>query len=573
LIGVVLLVVLGYLTVGPLAATLSDAFHVHLGDVGVGGYPGDLTSAHLRLVFASPGSGALFYLPLAHTAEVAVATTLLALVVGTGAAWLAARTDVPGRGGWLTALSLPFMIPSWAFAQAWLTVFKNARAAGSPGMLQELGVSTPDWLAYGGLPTVVTLALHHFPMVMLLVAGALRRVDAAQEESVLLLGGSRWSVLRHVLLPGMRPVVVSGGLLVFAQVLGDFGAPYVLGLPARYDVLATSLYGALRNDRAGQAAVLAGVIVVLGAAAVGADALLTRRRRRFETDPGRARPERARLTRAGRLFGAGWLSALVAAAVGFPLAVLALSTVSTAPGRLGGADLTLRYWLAPHLKLPSFPQGVLRSGVFWGGLGHSLGFAAASACGAALVGLLAGYLIQRSTGPVGWLLRQLTFLPYLVPGVALAAGMLSLFAVDRGPLPALYGTFALLVIASVVAHLPYAARTGISALSQLGTQVEEGARSSGAGWFAGVRTIVVPLLRPAAGTALLMPFVSALKELGLVVMLATTTVNLLPALSLELQSYGYLQMANAVTLVITLLAIGIGFILRRLLNRGPAELM
>ncbi len=63
-------------------------------------------------------------------------------------------------------------------------------------------------------------------------------------------------------------------------------------------------------------------------------------------------------------------------------------------------------------------------------------------------------------------LRQVTFLPYLVPGIAFAAAYLSLFAVPRGPLPALYGTVIILVLALIADQMPYASRAGISAMTQ-----------------------------------------------------------------------------------------------------------
>ena len=55
-----------------------------------------------------------------------------------------------------------------------------------------------------------------------------------------------------------------------------------------------------------------------------------------------------------------------------------------------------------------------------------------------IVGLIAGYVIVRSSSrALSGTLRQMLFFPYLVPGIAFAAAYLSLFAVQRGPIPAL----------------------------------------------------------------------------------------------------------------------------------------
>ena len=73
------------------------------------------------------------------------------------------------------------------------------------------------------------------------------------------------------------------------------------------------------------------------------------------------------------------------------------------------------------------------------------------------------YAVVRLPGTlISGFLRQISFLPYLMPGLAFAAAYLSLFAVSRGPIPALYGSISLLILVMVVTYLPYASRSGIS---------------------------------------------------------------------------------------------------------------
>ena len=96
--------------------------------------------------------------------------------------------------------------------------------------------------------------------------------------------------------------------------------------------------------------------------------------------------------------------------------------------------------------------------------------------------------------------RQVAFFPYLVPGIAFAAAMLSLFAVQRGPIPALYGTGLLLLLAYIADQMPYASRAGISAMMQLGNDPEEAAKVLGAGWWRRMASIVVPIQKSALST-------------------------------------------------------------------------
>ena len=51
----------------------------------------------------------------------------------------------------------------------------------------------------------------------------------------------------------------------------------------------------------------------------------------------------------------------------------------------------------------------------------------------------------------------------------------------------------LLVLALIAEKMPYASRSGIAAMTQLGKEAEEAARIAGAGWFARIRRIVIPI--------------------------------------------------------------------------------
>lgn len=564
---IVLAGVLSYTILGPVVSVLSASVRAHAGDPGVTALPGHVTTAYLQRIFTSIVANQLFWTPLLHSIELTVLTTVAAIVLGVGAGWLIARTDVWGGARWNGILLLSYMVPSWAFAQTWLTVFKNDNAAGGTGLLQSAGITVPNQIAYGLLPSVVVLSLHLCPLVTALAVDAFARMDAAQEEAAVLFGAGRVTILRRLMLPGIRPAAASAALLIAASVIGDFGVPYVLGLPVQYNVLATSLYGELTNDRQGTAAVLASVIMILGVLLITGDSLLARNNKRFESvSGGTMKLQRTRL-RKGRPIAFALLVFFAAVSFIGPLIILAGSTFVNKLGQVSLSDLTLKYWWHGTGNA-DFPNGLLRTSDFWQAMRNTALVAGSAAVLAALIGLLAAVLVKNAPGWLGWLLRWLTFLPHLVPGIALAAGLITLFIVRRGPIPPLYGTLTLVVIAMVIVHLPFAARTGIAAASQLGGELTEAARVTGAGWFSALRRVTIPLLRRAFATCLIFPFISGLKELTLVVMLSTVGMQFLPALSLEFSDRGYTQQANGVTFVITLIAVVGGVVARRLGGGG-----
>ncbi|MEU4512482.1 iron ABC transporter permease [Nonomuraea wenchangensis] len=571
-LGLILVVLLAYLVVAPLFAVLSDAFRLQYGDeVHAGQQPGEWTGYYLWRVFRSQISELLFWEPLVNTLVVAVGTTLFALVLGGGMAWLVTRTNVPGRKWLAGALVVPYMLPSWTFSLAWLTLFKNERAAGQVGFLQAQGIRTPDWLAYGPLPIIVTLGLHYYPFVLLLVGNALRRIDVQLEDSARILGAPRRTVVRRIVIPLMLPALSSAVLLVVGRVLGTFGTPYVLGLPTDYRVLSTGLFQSIRDRSTGVASVLATVIVIIGIVIVFTDMRLMREQRRFVTVGGKGAMDRLSDLRHWRWPAYALGMAVFAVSVLVPVLTLLLSTVTRTP--LDLSTFTLDFWLAERLPgAVGFPHGVLRGSELWEAAWNSVRIVGLASLICAVAGLLVGYVVVRGTAPrIAAFLRQVSFLPYLIPGIAFAAASLSLFAVARGPVPALYGTTFLLILVMAVTHLPYSSRSGIAAMMQLGREPEEAAQIAGASWWQRMRRIIFPIQKGALVTGIVLPFISGLKELSIVIMLTTTGTQLLTTLSIGLVDYGYTQLANGVVLMIALLSFTMTYLTQRLTKSSLAS--
>lgn len=567
MLGVLLIVALLYLVVAPLIAVLSDSTRVQYGDeTRAGQAPGTSTSYYFWRVFRSPVAKLLFWKPLQHTVVVSLGVTVVAVVLGGSMAWLLTRTNVAGRKWLSTALVVPYMLPSWTFALAWLALFKNDSSGGQIGILEAWGVHTPNWLAYGQVPIILCLGLHYYPFVLLLFGNALRRIDSQLEDSARILGAGRGTVAARITLPLMLPSLSSSVLLVFGRILGTFGTPYVLGLPVNYDLLSTSLFRSVNSHQRGVTAVLTAVIVLIGVLVIVLDTRLAKEQKRFVTVGGKGAMDRVSDLGRWRWPAFGAALAVFTAGVIVPVATLALSTVTKTPGVFHADNFTLRYWTAAHLPgAPGFPHGVLRGTELYEAAWNSLRIVGLASLICGVAGLLIGYVVVRAGGSrIGSLLRQISFLPYMVPGIAFAAAFLSLFAVRRGPIPALYGSVTLLVIVLAVTHLPYSSRSGISAMTQLGREPEEAAQVSGAGWFTRLRKIVIPIQRGALTTGVILPFISGLKELSIVIMLTTTGTQLLTTLSINLVDYAYTQMANAVVLVIALVSFLATYLTQRL---------
>lgn len=566
-IGAVLAVVLGYLVLAPVAAIVFSALRfTRMDAVRASAKPGDMTFSYLERVFHSPVSTDIFWTPLWNTLTVAVFSTALAVVFGLTLAALVTSTNIRGRGLLGFLLIIPYMLPSQALASAWITVFKNRRTGGAPGMLEAIGLTPPDWLSYGPLPIVICLALSYFPFAFLLFSNALNKIDTQLEEAATTLGAPQRVVWMKVLLPLLIPTTMSVLLLTIARTLGTFATPYVLGAPVGYTLLSTSLYSSIRSGASGVAAVLAIVLAVFGILMLLADIWMVRNWQRFVTVGGKGGKRDVAELGALRLpFTAiAWAVFLVAAFA--PLLVMLLSTVMREPGVFAFSNFGLAYWTGADGQ-----PGVFTSPEILTALRNSLAIAGSAAVLCGVLGLTVGYAVVRLSG--GWLagfLRQVSFLPYLMPGLAFAAAFLSLFAVPRGPIPALYGSLSLLILVMVVTYLPYASRSGISAMMQVGREPEEAGMVLGAGFFRRILTIIGPLQKTALVTAIILPFISGMKELSLVIMLVTPGTEMLTTQSLRFLDYGHTQLANATILIIGLVVMLLVLFLQRITKTNLA---
>jgi iron(III) transport system permease protein len=501
-------------------------------------------------------SGSLLYRPLAHTLAIGVATVAGTLLIGGFLAWLVVLTDVPLRRTLGVLAALPFVVPSFAAAFAWGVVFRNQRVGGSVGWLEAAGLSVPDALAWGLVPTTVVLVLHYSSLVFMLVAAALASVNAEMIEAASMTGAGRTRVLGGIVLPAVLPAVVSAGSLVFAGAVSNFAAPALLGLPVGLHTLSTRLFGMVSTGQVERGHVLALLLIALCAVVLAWATRAVSGRRSFATVTGKG-------GRARRFALGGWRWPLGALALGVcavatvaPLGVLAASSLAREVGSLG-AGFTLHYWTgAADPAVAQGIGGVLRDPQLLHALGITLALGGSVAFVSMAIGLLVAWVVVRRRGhPLAAPLGTLAFLPAMVPGIAFGAGFIALFGRPWGPLPALYGTFTLLVLAGVAYTLPFAVQSARGALAQIAGDIEDAATLAGAGLVRRLFGIWLPLTLRALLAGAVLVFVKMVRDLSLVVLLFTPAMPLLSVVAYRYASEGFLQHANAITALVTVVCV------------------
>lgn len=516
-------------------------------------------------VFASPMSENLLWRPMGNSILVGVATAVGSTVIGGFLAWVVVMTRIPGRGVLGLLATIPFALPSFALALAWESVFRNDLIGGSAGILVNLGFTVPDWLAWGPVPVAATLTAHYYSLSFMLIAAALAGVNGDLMEAAELTGASRLRVARDIALPVVAPAIVSGALLAFAAGVSNFVTPALLGLPVRFHTLSTRLYGAISTGDLSRGYVLSIVLILVAAMIMYASTRITGGRRSFATITGKGGRRRAIDMGTWRrpVSALAWL--LVTFTTIVPGLVLVLSSLTRRTNDFA-SGLTLHYWIGG--SDPAFAQGqrgILNNPYILQATWNTILLGVCVAVGAGVLGLLVSYVITRSNGPqwVPGTLSVVSFVPYLIPGIALGAAFIAQFGAPIGPIPSLYGTFAILVLAGIASTITFSVRSGTAALSQVSRDVEESAVMAGAGLFRRIGGIIAPLTARGLFTGGVLVFVQMVRDLSLVVLLATPAMPVLAVLTYQYSSENFTQLANAVTVVIAVISVGATIVARR----------
>lgn len=569
----ILLAVLAYLVLWPFVQLVIETLTWGEGDrrVSRDAVPGEFTWFHWLQATTGPISGKMLYGPLVNTLKTGIAATFMALVAGGVLAWCVVRSDMPGKSWLQPVLTLPYIVPSFAIALAWEAVFRSPKVGGQPGLYESfLGAAPPEWLSYGAVPISITLAMHYFPFAYLLVAGALATIDSQMEEGALIAGAGRLMILRRITFPVVAPAFVAAFILTFGKTIGQFALPFLLGAPTQFHTVATMVYANLALGLDSMAFVLAIILIVMSLAAIWlSNRFVNRKARRFETISGKGFRSREIALGPWR-----WPVFYAVALFGFtvgvlPLLLLGYQSVMLIDGFFGLDNLTAHFWVGRSNPDIAFGEpGVLHNDLILGATWNTLKLAFISAVIASVVGLAIAYIVvRRADNPLARALDQLAFIPFLFPTIAFGAMYLTLFAEPVGPIPALYGTFTLLVLISVVSRLPYSVKTGATAVTQIGRELEEAAELAGAGWGTRFRRIILPLAGPGVLSGMMVSFVGVMRELSLIILLITPSTRVLMTVGFGYAEEGLTQLSNALVLIVAVLTI-IGEIILLALGKG-----
>lgn len=486
-----LLAVLSAIAVYPALALVGSSFQVG----------NSLSAAHYVRIVQDP----TFLTVLRNSVEVSLLATVGATLIGASLAWLVVRTDLPGKGFFRAALTIPYLIPPFIGAIAWVNLL------GPVGYLNQLyqaltGATAPLLSIYGKWGIILVMIIYGYPIPYMVLINPLERMNAALEEAGRMSGASILRVMRDITLPLMGPSIGAGALLLFMSLLANFGIPAVLGFPAGYYVLTTRIYSTIVNfgvqDNLRIAAALSMFLAVISFMGMGLQSWLLRKGT-FTTVTGQSTQLQLVMLRRGRWLAAGGLALFLTLSTFAPLCAIVLSSLIRAIGvDLTWSNLTLKHYINVLFGIPAIPRAI------W----NSVWLAAMAAFSIAFIGAGLAYLIVKMRVKGGKLLSAVVSIPYMIPGTVVALAFILAFIKPVMGVR-LYNTPWLLLFAYVARFMTYGVRTVGSSLEQLHDSLEEAARMSGASPLRSFYDVVWPLIKPSMYTTWFLVFIPSLTEL------------------------------------------------------------
>jgi ABC-type Fe3+ transport system permease subunit/DNA-binding beta-propeller fold protein YncE len=481
-------------------------------------------------------------------------TTLLATSMGYVAALWLAGLEGGWRKGCLAVAVMALALPPFLVTNCWLHLL------GAAGVWRQ-------WLplnivSLGG--TVWILSLLMWPLTLLMVLSAWQRLEPSQLESDVAVSG--WWLIRGLLWPAGRTALAQAAVLTFVLAMNNFAVPAILQVkvfPAELWVRFNTTFDTV------------GALQLSWPLAVAPLLLLFWFARREFPWPRTEGAVSARLFR--QQLGRGWFwfcgagtIVLCLLAVGLPVfqLVSVKRTWTELPGALAAGQNA--FWNSLTLAAAA-ATAVIGFGLFASTrltrTPHPLEAGAPACCRLMRFAWSKPATCRRSATPrlsdfgllsgfgfrVSDFCRWLAWLPFLLPGVLLGIGLITLF--NRPWLGLLYQGVAIVILAYAVRYLAVGWNALAHALQTVDRDLTDAARLEGATTWQMLRHVQWPQIRPQAAAAWYIVFLLCLWDVESMILVVPPGGETLALRIFNLLHYGHNAQVNALCLTLLGLAV------------------
>lgn len=518
----------------PLAMILYGAFRT-----AAPGLPGSLTFDGFVQAFSDSRT----YTTLGSSLWLAVMTGFGATGLAVVFAWIVSRTNAALRRVISPLMVVVLATPPLFFSLSW-----NLLGTREFGLVNQFfgAVGLPDDLVSvgGGWGTWFVLSLKVCSLGYFILIGPFLAMDRRLEEASLISGAGRLKTFVRINVPVMAPAVLGVFIINFIIGLIAFEMPLIIGRAGGFEVLSTQIYAFVTNETPPNYAAASALALLFVVAVVVLVAIKWRLldRRQFTTLSGKgSKPEPWDIGR--------WTWVCNGFVAVYALLAFVLPVVQIVLGSLQPLFGVNQFSLANY-------EALLADPVVLPALGNTLLLAIVGGFLAVAISLLLGMVGRHGTTRVRRTLELATWLPWAAHGIILGLGLVWAFLTVPF-LRGLFGTVWIVLIGLVIASTPVASRTTDAALAQVGKELEESARVSGATPWRTSIGIVIRLILPACGAAWLITGIQIAGNLEVPILLSLPTNETIAVMVFQFNAQGQTTQAAALfCLVLAVAALG-----------------
>ncbi len=201
--------------------------------------------------------------PFIQSLQMSIAGTIGCLIVGLPLAYFLAMRAGRNKSTLLLLLVVPFWTSFLIRTYAWLIIL--GPNIGLAGQLESVFGFKDVQILGSSFAVLLGLVYGYLPLMVFPLYVTLERMDRTLIEASKDLGAGRWSTFRQVTLPITLPGLVTGSILVFIPMMGEYVIPQLLGLGRTYlmgNALVTDFLEA-RNWPSGSARAVLLILVMI----------------------------------------------------------------------------------------------------------------------------------------------------------------------------------------------------------------------------------------------------------------------------------------------------------------------
>ena len=502
---------------------------------------GHFDFAIFKRAFTSPMTVRSFW----NTIIICGSTVIISTFISVPLAWILTRTNLPMRGFWRTSFCVPYAIPPFIGAIAWIYL-----ANPSNGLLLSV---VPGINIYSGAGLIFVMSAFFYTFILINLLTSMEKIDPSLEEAARISGASSWSVFFRITLPLVTPSLISGMLLTFLSAMANFGIAALIGNAAGISMMTTQIF--IFQKMASYTGLKLSGILSLGLLmlALGVFYLdyIISKRFRFSLVTGKvARPSLVDLGKK-QIFVQLGLFLLVCVLFVLPVGAILIAALSKVQGDRSLANFGLQNFYSIFFKTDETYRAFTNSAIL-------------AVC-AGVICCLFGYFLSQGGKKLSRALNKFkeTFIaiPYAVPGTVLA---LSLVLTTLSLKLPLYNTLGIILLAYVAKFLNFSYRIINDGVSQVDQSLIDAAHVSGANSWQVFRRIWIPILRPFLMGAFFLVFMPAFSELTMTVLLTGPGNETVGTLIFQMQEYGDASGGGAAVLAfcVLMLIIAINLLLK-----------